>query len=133
MVQAAEAEDPRLVDCAVCNLALEIAELGWQVRRARARRTAVAAKLSGQRIRALARVAGLVLTRARSGLHHQDEPPAELVERLRELFLQEVETIANDTVGPTLAVDLMAKVRARLDGAGNAVELDGEVEVRTDL
>jgi len=130
LVQAAQVEDPHLIDTAVRSLALEIAELGWQVRRARARRTAAASKLAGQRIRALARVAGLVLLKARERFHHADEPPDELVETVRELFLNEVLSTARDTLGEPLANELLRRVLAKLGGA-NAVK--NEVEVRSDL
>lgn len=115
LVQAAQVEDPHLIDHAVRNLALECAELGWLVRRARARRTAIANKLSGQRIRALGRVAGLVLTRARSGLHHRDEePPEGVVGRLFEMFLAEVEVVGVETVGEVLTRELVRRVGSRV-------------------
>jgi len=133
IVVAAAADDPHLVDRAIRELAREIAELGWAARRSRARRTAAAAKISGQRIRALSRVAGLVLLKARSGLPQHEVPPEEVIERVRELFLNEVRGVGQDTLGEVLTSELMRRVRAKLDGVAGAVESDGEVEVRSDL
>lgn len=129
LVVADRVDDPRLIDQAVRELAVEIAHLGFLARRSRARRTAAASKLAGQRIRALSRVAGLVLLRARSGLHASEEPPAELLERLRELFLNEVRGVGQDTLGEVLTSELMRRVQARLGTAGGGAVEQGEVEV----
>lgn len=102
IVRASKADDPHLLDLTLRQLALESARLGWQARRAKARRTVNATQLSAQRVRSLARIADLVLGRVRSGGSGAEEVPPATLAKVKEMFTAEVLAVAKDTLGADL-------------------------------
>jgi len=116
IVRKSASDDPQLVDSVLRALAVEQAELGWSVRRARARRTMDATRLSGQRIKVLVRIAALVVSRAKRGPSPDAPIPEHTLARVRDLFLAQVGEVARDTVGTELAQELLTAVRERIAG-----------------
>jgi len=114
LVKACKDDEPTVQDRVLERLCYEQAELGWAVRRARARRLETAAVLGARRVRALSAIAGVVVTKAKLGTSSSDPIPPSVLAKLQAMFVGEVRAAAEETVGEELAAALVERLAARI-------------------
>lgn len=114
LVHACRDDSPTVSDLVLERLAFEQADLGWEARRARARRLQSATDLAARRVKTLASIAALIVTKAKRGPSPDAPIPPATLARVRDLFLAQVGEVARDTVGTELAQELVERVTDRL-------------------
>jgi len=96
-------------------LAVEAASLRWQREHLEETGRNGAEQVATRRIDALTALARLELERVRLGLVVED-PSAERVQRIFELFLRDVERVARATLGDDLGAAVVDRLRGDLEG-----------------